>query len=476
MIVRALVVALSLASLAASAHAQDGSIAAHEAALASSDAAAREAAVVALRTLPPSMRDAIEERIGQLLRRAIEPSRADEILTALRRATGSRRADDVVDVADGAAAVLATDSSDEARRVTTLLLLARALEGHGTPEALRTAVEVLRLPGNGFVMEGRRFTLRLEGRVAGTVLRSLSHGDVHVREWARWSVHRLGLDAPGTFVRSASPSVLSDVLRAYGEARLMSAMPVVGSFVDAPQRTVREAAFEGLGAYGRNALWTIREAYRLHADADADTSWGADRTLEALREVIERNRLAAAEEALAEAQAALTAGDAARAAGLADAVLLSRPELGSVEIARIYLAAAEAALGEGDAAIAARHLARAERLAHLGGDLALERRARGLFTFVEAETRLAAGTLDVDAYARAALAVPDDERIGAIAAGYGEVEAPPDRTLPLALAALLFLAGAVLLVRPSPSPPRSPPAPPTPVPEGESDAAITSPG
>lgn len=452
----------------------------HEAALASSDPAAREAAITALRTLPPSMHDAIVERIGSLVRRAPPPPRLDELFTAFRRATGSRRADDVVDVADGVAGVLSSDRSDEARRIGELLLLTRSLEGHGTSDALRAAVESLRLPGAGAEMEGRRLTLRLEGRVAGTVLRSLGHGDVHVREWARWSVHRLGLDAPGTFVRSAPPPVLADVLLAYGEARLMSAMPVVASFVDAPQRIVREAAFAGLAAYGRNAIWTIRDAYRLHADEDADMRWGAERTLEALRDAIERERLAAATEALEGAQAALTAGDAEGAARLADEVLLTRPELGTIEIARIYLSAGEAALGRGEPARAVRHLARAERLALTSGETTLARRAAGLATFVTAETELAAGTLDVDAYARAAAAVPDDARLAEIAGSYGEVPAAADRTLPLALAALLFLFGALLLVRPA-APPPTPPAPPTPVPgegesEGESEAAITSPG
>jgi hypothetical protein len=468
---RWLALALSLALSPWPAAAQAPSIEAEEARLAAPDPAEREAAVVALRTLPASAAEAIGQRLRALARRPIPEDRAETILHAFRRATGSRRADDVVDVADGVAAVLATSRDEPTRQIAALVLLTRALEGHGTPASLAIALEAFRVPGDAFVVEGRRFTARVGPRAAGTVLRSLGHPDPRVREWARWSMQHLGLDAPGSFVRAASPSVLADVLRAFGQARLMDAMPILASLVDAPQRIVREAAFEGLAAYGSNAIWTLREAYRLHADEDAELSWGAERTLEALREAVERNRLAAAEEALAEAEARLAEGDAARAAELADVVLLSRPELGSAEVARIYLAAGEASLAARDARTAARHLARAERLARLGGDAALLRRAEGLVTYVEAETRLAAGTLDVDAYARAAAAVPDDPRLAAIAASYAEPEAPPDRSLPLALAALLFLAGAILLVRPRIERSRASTPPPP-----EREAAVTAPG
>ena len=251
--------------------------------LRSDDAAVREQSIADLRGLgaaEAAAPDAIVERIHHLARRAPDVTTSDELLTALRRATGSRRADDVVDVADGISVVLAARRDDAAVRTAELILLSRALEIRGTPEALRAAVEVFVVPGSGWEMEGRRFTLRLGERAAATALRSLGHSDVHVREWARWSVRRLGVDAPGTFVRSLSPSILADVLAAYGEARLMVAMPVVGSFVDAPQRTVRDGAFAGLAAYGRNAIWTVREAYRLHADEDASTEWGPERTAE----------------------------------------------------------------------------------------------------------------------------------------------------------------------------------------------------
>lgn len=226
----------------------------------------------------------------------------------------------------------------------------------------------------------------------------------------------------------------------------MVAMPVVGSFVDAPQRTVREGAFAGLAAYGRNAIWTIREAYRLHADEDASTEWGAERTLAALREVIDERRLASARTALTDAQAALAAGDAERAVALADAVLIARPELGGVEVARIYLAAGEAALDARRAVRARALLSRAERLAEVGGDRALAARAAGLSQFVRAEVALGEGVLDVDAYARAAAAVPDYPELTEIASRY--TAASPDRadrTWPLAAAAALFVAVALLL-------------------------------
>lgn len=472
------------------ARAQDG-LEGLGAALGSEDASARQSAIASLRALPPSEHDAIVARIASLVRRAPSVSASDELLTAFRRATGSRRADDVVDVADGIESVLATRHDEAAVRTAELLLLCRALEAHGDPHALSAAIEVFRVPGSGWEMEGRRFTLRLNEAVAGTALRALGHGDVHVREWARWSVRRLGVDAPGTYVRGLSPSVLADVLVAYGDARLMVAMPVVGSFVDAPQRTVREGAFAGLAAYGRNAIWTIREAYRLHADEDASTEWGAERTLTALRAVIDERRLASARAALTDAQAALAAGEVDRAVELADAVLVSRPELGGVEVARIYLAAGEHALEARRAVRARALLSRAERLAEVGGDAALRARAAGLSQFVRAEVALGEGVLDVDAYARAAAAVPDDAHLAELSAGYAAAPRErADRTWTLAIAAALFLGVSLLLFfggrsatsRPSalapaavaPAPPATPSASDDTLP-GD-DAAITSPG
>jgi hypothetical protein len=419
--------------------------------LRSSDGAVREQAITTLRSLPVSEADAIADRIALLVRRAPDEATSDELLTAMRRATGSRRADDVVDVADGIAGVLSSRNDEPACRTAELILLARALEAHEQPAALLAAIETFRVAGSGWELEGHRFTLRLGTRIAGTALRALGHGDVHVREWARWTVHRLGIDAPGTFVRSLDPSVLADVLEAYGQARLMVAMPVVGSFVDAPQRTVREGAFAGLAAYGRNALWVIREAYELHAGADAipeaRTEWTAERTLAALQTVIDTRRLESARTALGDARAALDAGDGARAVELADAVLLARPELASGDIAQIYVTVAEQALERRDAHAARALLHRAERVADAGGDVALAARARGLLRYVHAEEALGAGVLDVDAYAAAALAVPDHAGLADLSARYSApLAAPSDRTVPLGVAALISLLISVLLV------------------------------
>lgn len=419
--------------------------------LGSDEGAAREQAIATLRSLPVTETGAIAERIAWLVRRAPDAATSDELLTSLRRATGSRRADDVVDLADGIGSMLSSRHDEPVCRTAELILLARALEGHEQPAALLAAIETFRVPGDGWEVEGHRFTLRLGTRVAGAALRALGHGDVHVREWARWTVHRLGIDAPGTFVRSLDPSVLADVLEAYGQARLMVAMPVLGSFVDAPQRTVREGAFAGLAAYGRNALWVVREAYELHAGADAvpeaQTEWSAERTLAALATVIDEHRLESARSALGEAQAALDAGDGAAAVALADAVLLARPELASSDIAQIYVTVAEQALERRDAREAHALLNRAERVAAAGGDAALAVRARGLLRYVHAEEALGAGVLDVDAYAAAAAAVPDHGALADLASRYAEpVGTSEDRTMPLGAAALLSLLIALVLV------------------------------
>lgn len=113
-----------------SAGAQDADLASLAAPLRGDDEAARAQAIATLRALPVSQTPAITERIAWLLRRAPDAATSDELLTALRRATGSRRADDVLDVADGVAAVLSMRRDEPACRTAELILLARALEGH----------------------------------------------------------------------------------------------------------------------------------------------------------------------------------------------------------------------------------------------------------------------------------------------------------------------------------------------------------
>lgn len=416
-------------------------------ALRGDDTSAREDAIQQLAHLPASALPDIEARLGTLARRALEAEASTTVLTELRRATGSRRADDVVDVADGVSGVLAVRRDTAATHVSEVVLLARSAERIGTPEAMRIVPEALRYPGDGFVMEGRRLTQRLGNAIAPTVLRVMGHGDVHVREWARWSSRRLGLEAPGTFVRGLSPSILADVLRAYGEARVMSAMPVVGSFVAAEQRSVRVAAIDGLRGFGRNAIWVVREQYRLHAGESADEAWSWERSLDELDAVLTESRARTAHEALGAARTLADAGDVDGALAALEPLLLHSPDLAGEEAAMLLGALADARALAGDVDAAEVLYTRA---LHLDGDAPGAAGWRARTIFAAAERSLAAGVLDVDAYTRAAALDPTCSSCVEAAEHYGSLGGgrPGDRTSLYAGAAVLALLAALALLWP----------------------------
>lgn len=416
-------------------------------ALRGDDDAARAQAIEALGHLPPAALADIEARLATLSRRALDGEASTTVLTELRRATGSRRADDVVDVTGGVGAVLAVRRDPPATHVAEALLLARSAERIGTPDALRLVPEALRYPGDGFVMEGRRLTLRLGPAIAATVLRVMGHGDVHVREWARWSSRRLGLEAPGTFVRELPPSLLGDVLRAYGEARIMAAMPIVGSYVAAEQRSVREAALDGLRAFGRNAIWVVREQYRLRSGESADEAWSWERTLDELAQVLEEARAETAHRALAGAAARAAEDDVDGALAALEPLLLRTPDLAGEEAALLLGELGAARLEAGRTGEADELFARALLVAPTAAGADAWRARLG---FAAAERALAAGVLDVDAYARAAALDPTCEACVSTAEHYAAASTggPRDRTMLYAAAALLSVLAALALAWP----------------------------
>ncbi|MEZ4251330.1 MAG: hypothetical protein R3B99_24225 [Polyangiales bacterium] len=96
--------------------------------LRSEDASVREHAFERLGHLPASALPAITERVRYLARLVIPPEDGEEALQRFRHATGSRRADDMIDVAPGILAVLAEDRSADVGRSAERVLLIRSLE------------------------------------------------------------------------------------------------------------------------------------------------------------------------------------------------------------------------------------------------------------------------------------------------------------------------------------------------------------
>jgi hypothetical protein len=418
--------------------------------LGSPDEAVRRGAYESLGELPARALPAIRERLGQLV--GTMPEDTQQILHEIRRATGSRRADDLVDVADGIPALLERRRDRNVLVVAEPLLLLRSLERIANTDALSAIPEVLRLERSAWSMEGRRATLRLGDRVAAAVIRARSHEDPAGRDWARWSSQELSLEPPGRLVSRLGPRDLADLLSAWGATRNMDAMPVVASFVDDHRRFVREAARDALLAYGQNGIWQAREQFRLRLGEDAEMSWGHRRTMQELSERLDRQRLLRIQDLAARAEEAIERNDPDSATRSLEALLARAPDVSSNEIASLF---ARAGVLWMDTMPAARDRARTafERAARLAPTHEGRSRWEARLAFLDAEDALEAGVLDVDAYQRAASGDPTCSQcarmISTIEAQSRPVDSPANerRAAALVFAAVLFAAlGAVLLM------------------------------
>ena len=361
----------------------------------------------------------------------------------------------MVDIAPGVEVLLATDRSSATLRMAEPLLLLRSLERIGTTEALRLVPAVLRLDGEPWRMEGRRVTIRMGDRIAAAAIQARSDDDnPEGRTWARWTTDRLDLDNPGALAQRMGGDQLADVLRAYATTHTLSAIPVVASFVDADQRRLRDAAREALRDFRQNGIWVARETFETRLGEEPDLAWGWERTLDELYERLDAARAAHLLTALADATAALEGGRGEEARTLLDGALARSPELATPEAATLYarIADLEVDPDERDALL--------RRAIAIAPDAPTTDAWRGRLVFDDAQRSLAGGVLDAEAFARAATLAPACTDCvamqGALEAQAAAVEV--DRTVPLAIAAALFLALGLLLVTWS-STSRTPPVP-----------------
>ncbi len=426
---------------------EDLDLAAVASELASDDASVRHAAVARLRELPAEAVPAIAARLERLRRARPSREEADDALTAFRRATGSRRADDNVDIADGVEVVLQDTRETPTLRMAEPLLLLRSLERLGTVDALRVAPAVFRLDGEAWRMESRRMTLRLGDRVAAAAIYTRAADDnVEGRAWARWTGDRLDLDNPGALAQRLVPTQLADVLLAYGATHTLAAIPVVASFVDADQRRLREAAREALRSYRQNGIWVARETFETRLGQEPDLGWGWERTLDELYERLDAARAAHLHAALEEATGALERGDLSTAQASLDRALVHSPELATAEAAVLYARMAQARMTQGAGHEEAATLLR--RAVAIAPDAPSAASWRGQLAYLDATRALGSGVLDPARFAAAASLAPDCADCVAVDATLRAQSAvtETDRTVPLALAAGLFALLGVLIL------------------------------
>ncbi len=310
--------------------------------LRSGDRARVEAAVQRLGHLPASALPAIEERLQRTRRQIIPEEDGYDALRYFRHAVGSRRADDMVDIAPGIPSVLLERPTPEVGRSAERVLVLRSLEAMGSVAGQRTMGNVFALTPAMWRWERRRLLDRMGTRLVPGLLWMKTHEEPGVRRWARAALAQLGIDSPGKAVQEEDPERLAGILEAYAEARYMDAMPVIISFVGHTDDRVRIAARQSMNRYGRNAIWQFREAMRNQLGQEADQTMGWERTASLLYEGLDAQRLAPTNTLIDEGLAAQQAGDLETALSRFDEVLLREPmHPRRSELAPLYATLAE---------------------------------------------------------------------------------------------------------------------------------------
>lgn len=420
--------------------------------LRSEDEARRRTAYDALTTLEPEMLPAIRARLATVVRRRPEPPHALEIFNRIRRAAGSQRADDDVDIAPGVLSVLGQERSERVLRMVEPLLLWRSLERMASFESCQAMYPLfVGIDPDLWRWEIRRVVARLGNDVMAAAIAGRGHADRDVRRWASDTMRRLGADDPGRAVQGLDPDQLGDVLRAYAMLRMQSAMRVIVSYVDSDRRGVRRAARWAIEQYGGNAIWILRTEYRNQTGQQAPEQWGWRRVADELYQHVDAARMEPVRRAREAGLAALEQGDLQAMRGHFDDVLARAPDLEDPgPIARGYAALGDARVEDGRLEDGAWAYRRALRLAP-EHDEAPRWRAR--LAFAEAQQAARTGLIDGARYTEVLALEPEHEGARrALAALEPEASigaAPDDRSRwALLSSALLALLGAALLFRP----------------------------
>jgi tetratricopeptide (TPR) repeat protein len=366
------------------------------------EASVRRQAYRALSTLDAEALPAIRQRVEDLSGEGqLEDRVARQAISSIRHEVGSRRADDMVDIAPGVLPRLKDTREEATLRAAERLALLRSLEHIATPAAGRVIADLLAVHYSPWKWESRRIVDRMGIRALPWLIEVRRHDRPGIRRWGRWGRDHLGMEEPGKAIQAAQehgPELLAAVIRAYGKVRDMDAMPIVVSFVSHGTQTVRRAARKAVDRYGQNCIWQLRRAYRIHAGQDADTSWGWKRTRRELYQVLDAERLGPARQ---EMKAGLEAKREGKLGTMAEhfrqALRMAPAMKRRREMAPGFAELAETKLQKGQLTEATSAYRRALALAPDAGQA---ESWRAELAFTRAERKLAQGVVDPGAYRR----------------------------------------------------------------------------
>jgi hypothetical protein len=416
--------------------------------LRSDDPKTREHAARALSQLHAESLPGIVGRLAGLRHARPSPERVTAIMTALRHAVGSKRADDRIDRASGVLTVLARERDGAVQKVIEPLLLMRSLERIATRAAQAAISAVLVLDGDAWDHEARLLRERQGMTLLPGLIALRSHEESRVRNWAQQGVRALGMDDPAVVTSLGDSHLVAQAVLAYSEPLDFQAMPVLVRLVASDKLEVRMAARTAVQRFGRNAIWQLRTLYEEVAGQRASTDWDAERTASELYAVLDRSAVEEADTLLAQGMAHLVAGRLDQMQVLYDRLLALFPLYAEQQ----KLAPGYAALGDkklaDDQLIAARDaLQRALRLDPKAVD---EKRWRAQLAYTEAELSLSRGVLDLHLYEQALAYDPEHEKAARTLDRLSGAQASRERTkkkVAAGAALALLLAGLVLGIR-----------------------------
>jgi len=360
------------------------------------DSSTRTRAYDELRQLPETAMPAIRERFSELARRSLETERFADALTLFRRAVGSTRADDDVDLAPGILLAAAETPTESVATAGEVVLLMRSLEGLGSPEAGLLLAEAIALAPSAFAQEAVRVRNRLGARMVPVYVQLRGHKSPDIRRWAARSLRAVGVTDSTIATRQEDPMLLGATLRAYGLTHDLDALPTLMSFLNDSRIQVRMAAREAVRELGRNAIWKLRIAYQEVTGKNAESSWTAAETLDELCLLFDRARIEAGETALARGMQAHLAGDLLLMATQFEKALRMDPlHPRRSEMAPGFAALGAALASQDDLPGAVAAYLRALRVAPDGADSAAWKAQLG---YLQAERALTRGVVDLPGY------------------------------------------------------------------------------
>lgn len=468
-----ILLALSLALGAGAAQAQDAEalpddapevrrLADLAAQLGHAEASQREAARDALLGLTTDDLPAIRGRIARIRRGRPPRNWAEDIMNRFRRRGRSEDAEPP-DLVRGAMEELAEEHRlpHERERVVAMAepaFLWAALDAMGTLEASRAAFPLLGIDDGLWTPEGRNWVRRRGQALVAAALYARGDGDRFVRDWGRYAVDATGAEQPGRVIPSAEPEQLPDLLHAYADARVQSAMRVIVSYTGHPRRAIRRAARDAMATYGGNAIWILRTAHRNETGEHPPREWGWERVASAIYALQDGRRMEPVRAGLDAGRAAREAGDLDAMRRAYDDVLARVPELEEAgPVAEGYALLADRAARDGRRAEAEADYRRALRLAPEHERAGAWRAA---LVLAGAERAAARGVWDEAAFERVIALEPENEpaREALASMAPAAVAAAPRDHSPararwgMAAALLLALLGVALLWRPARAP------------------------